>query len=201
MWICSRCAEEVEDDFEVCWNCSTSKDGTPPETAAPAARVRDSGSSEQPILELQSVQRLFWAIIATGLALPALAGLIVRETLRAQGKPVTSLEDGFFALLIATPVFAAAFVPVAFRARSALRQTPDVETLFTTCGGYAGVSAVTAWMLLFEYWPSGDRGAILFWAPFIPFLVGYIGSWAGVFFGLVAYHIRAWFQARNKVAQ
>jgi formylglycine-generating enzyme required for sulfatase activity len=27
MWICVKCAEEVEDSFEICWNCGTSQDG------------------------------------------------------------------------------------------------------------------------------------------------------------------------------
>jgi hypothetical protein len=28
MWYCMKCHEEVEDSFEVCWNCGTSVDGT-----------------------------------------------------------------------------------------------------------------------------------------------------------------------------
>ena len=29
MWICPECHEEVQDDFEVCWNCQNEKDGMP----------------------------------------------------------------------------------------------------------------------------------------------------------------------------
>ena len=29
MWTCSKCGENVEDDFEVCWSCGSNKDGTP----------------------------------------------------------------------------------------------------------------------------------------------------------------------------
>jgi hypothetical protein len=29
MWKCQQCGEEVEDTFNICWNCSTGKDGTP----------------------------------------------------------------------------------------------------------------------------------------------------------------------------
>jgi len=29
MWICSKCGENVEDDFEVCWSCGSNKEGTP----------------------------------------------------------------------------------------------------------------------------------------------------------------------------
>ena len=29
MWKCQQCGEEVEDTYDVCWNCSTGKDGTP----------------------------------------------------------------------------------------------------------------------------------------------------------------------------
>ncbi len=28
MWKCKNCGEEVEDNFEICWNCSSNKDGT-----------------------------------------------------------------------------------------------------------------------------------------------------------------------------
>jgi hypothetical protein len=28
MWQCTRCRETSEDNFDVCWNCGTSKDGT-----------------------------------------------------------------------------------------------------------------------------------------------------------------------------
>ena len=27
MWQCKKCNEEVEDSFEVCWNCGTTSDG------------------------------------------------------------------------------------------------------------------------------------------------------------------------------
>jgi len=29
MWKCSKCGENVEDDFEVCWSCGTNKEGMP----------------------------------------------------------------------------------------------------------------------------------------------------------------------------
>ena len=28
MWQCMKCRQEVEDNFDVCWNCGTSRDGT-----------------------------------------------------------------------------------------------------------------------------------------------------------------------------
>jgi DNA-directed RNA polymerase subunit RPC12/RpoP len=30
MWKCAGCGEEVEDDYNVCWNCQRAQDGTPP---------------------------------------------------------------------------------------------------------------------------------------------------------------------------
>ena len=29
MWICKNCKEEVEDNFDVCWNCGSDRDGAP----------------------------------------------------------------------------------------------------------------------------------------------------------------------------
>src|SRR6185503_2541521 len=31
MWKCHRCGEEVEDNFDVCWNCQAGRDGSLPE--------------------------------------------------------------------------------------------------------------------------------------------------------------------------
>jgi DNA-directed RNA polymerase subunit RPC12/RpoP len=40
MWKCSSCGEEVDDAFDVCWNCQRGKDGSPPPVAErPAARA------------------------------------------------------------------------------------------------------------------------------------------------------------------
>ncbi len=27
MWLCTKCREKLDDNFDVCWNCGTSKDG------------------------------------------------------------------------------------------------------------------------------------------------------------------------------
>jgi len=31
MWKCPQCSEEVEEDFDVCWNCGTDREGQPDE--------------------------------------------------------------------------------------------------------------------------------------------------------------------------
>lgn len=42
MWTCASCEEEVEDQFDVCWNCGTEKDGSlPDEPSRYAAMPRD----------------------------------------------------------------------------------------------------------------------------------------------------------------
>ncbi len=33
MWNCKHCGEQIEDDFEVCWNCQYGKDGSRPSRA------------------------------------------------------------------------------------------------------------------------------------------------------------------------
>ena len=35
MWICKNCGEDVEDDFDVCWNCQFDKNGSPPALVEP----------------------------------------------------------------------------------------------------------------------------------------------------------------------
>lgn len=51
MWKCPKCSEQVEDDFDVCWNCQTGKDGSSAETyfapAAPKTTAHtDAGTKE-----------------------------------------------------------------------------------------------------------------------------------------------------------
>lgn len=41
MWNCTACNESIEDNFEVCWNCKTSKDGVPPNDLTPDELPRE----------------------------------------------------------------------------------------------------------------------------------------------------------------
>jgi len=42
MWTCSRCGEQVEDQFDSCWKCSTAKE--PGQPAAPGASEGGAGA-------------------------------------------------------------------------------------------------------------------------------------------------------------
>lgn len=44
MWVCRNCAEEVEDDFDVCWNCQTAKGASAP-AGAPSPRITQTASA------------------------------------------------------------------------------------------------------------------------------------------------------------
>ena len=49
MWRCPSCGESVQDNFEVCWNCCTSQDGTPPEGFKREPVARDNAGIRPPI--------------------------------------------------------------------------------------------------------------------------------------------------------
>lgn len=63
MWKCIACGEQIEDDFDVCWNCQTSKDGKPLEmlSSAPlpkeleSLRERFSKSYDEELLRIVNV--------------------------------------------------------------------------------------------------------------------------------------------------
>ena len=42
MWTCAKCGEEVEEDFEVCWNCGAAKDGGAPADEEEFERAKES---------------------------------------------------------------------------------------------------------------------------------------------------------------
>ena len=49
MWTCSNCQKSVEDSFEVCWNCGTSKDGVEDPAFVRLAKEGDSVPAENPV--------------------------------------------------------------------------------------------------------------------------------------------------------
>jgi len=44
MWTCATCGEQIEDTFDACWKCGTSKDGV-----ADPGFAADAGPSSDPI--------------------------------------------------------------------------------------------------------------------------------------------------------
>jgi hypothetical protein len=53
MWKCVKCREELEDSFEVCWNCGTSKDGV----EDPTFRKADEPAPESADTRIQATPR------------------------------------------------------------------------------------------------------------------------------------------------
>lgn len=43
MWKCLKCGEEIEDDFEVCWACGTSREGIEDPAFKPAETLQNAG--------------------------------------------------------------------------------------------------------------------------------------------------------------
>src|ERR1700733_8446507 len=50
MWACSKCGEQVGDDFEVCWSCGTSKDGVEDPTFRRADDPEETAGAGDPSL-------------------------------------------------------------------------------------------------------------------------------------------------------
>ncbi len=48
MWTCSSCGSAVDDVFEVCWSCGTSRDGVPDPTFV---RADDAGPVDDPSVD------------------------------------------------------------------------------------------------------------------------------------------------------
>lgn len=91
MWRCSKCGAEVEDDFEVCWNCSTARSGASyeefhadiPSASAPAPIV---APEVEQIAVLQAIEDGIGAIARHRVLL--LAGVLL---------VASRLADSFFA--------------------------------------------------------------------------------------------------------
>lgn len=66
MWRCANCKESIEEDFNVCWNCQTGRDGSPPVIAVVSEadavtrskqRAESAVAAESP--EVQSLMRRY----------------------------------------------------------------------------------------------------------------------------------------------
>jgi uncharacterized protein YbjQ (UPF0145 family) len=98
MWKCSKCREEVEDSFEVCWNCGTANDGTVDPSfhreendQAPPSEDEETAISAGPVKPAARTRKI---IVTTGneVAGQAIAryigivrGIVVRSPTIAQG--------------------------------------------------------------------------------------------------------------------
>ena len=51
MWKCINCAEQIEDDFETCWNCGFDKDGTPPTPLQRSSQDEETVASFDPLMQ------------------------------------------------------------------------------------------------------------------------------------------------------
>jgi len=82
MWKCSKCSEQIEEALDVCWNCGTSKDGSPPtaqfvesrrvvsEAAQPLShRKQKSDSPDSPAQTKYSSIVFTLLLVALGIAL------------------------------------------------------------------------------------------------------------------------------------
>lgn len=143
------------------------------------------GPSAEHVKQPAWLSRLFWTIIGTGLAWPSILGVIVREVLKAQGKPVVPLGKGVTCVIAGTFFFAAPFVALAFLGKSLLKRALSEDAsqvskkrfiLVGACVG-AGISLSVVWGMHDFF--QGESIAVLIFAPFSPFYVGFIGAAAG----------------------
>jgi len=49
MWKCKNCGEEVEDNFEICWNCGSNKDGKKTKMADEFQQQKKESDIEHPL--------------------------------------------------------------------------------------------------------------------------------------------------------
>jgi hypothetical protein len=81
MWMCSKCREEVDDDFEVCWNCGTTREGEEDATFRPDVEgVMDDKTYAQDLAARQDEQFVTVAVFGN-----APEAHMVRSRLEAEG--------------------------------------------------------------------------------------------------------------------
>src|SRR5262245_3733301 len=83
MWTCVKCRERVDDEFEVCWRCGTSREGIEDPTFLSADAEDVAAPEEEPLERIEGFQDL--VTVGTFRDLPEAHALKMR--LEAAGIP------------------------------------------------------------------------------------------------------------------
>src|SRR5262249_37160688 len=89
MWNCSKCGEKVEEDFEVCWSCGTTREGAPSPDFVPEQEGIVGDQAYQTLQAAQRVENL--VTVATFGNAPE--AHMVRSRLEAEGIHAFVMDD------------------------------------------------------------------------------------------------------------
>jgi hypothetical protein len=92
MWTCAGCSESIEDQFEICWSCGTSREGRPDPHFRRRVQRRDLPARPDP--SAPSLVRPFialFAALAWGIGGVGIFGLLLGGLLSAYGLAVLML--------------------------------------------------------------------------------------------------------------
>ena len=144
-------------------------------------------------------KRLFWVILIVGLALPSLAGIIVRTHLVTKGISVVSWLDGFEFILSATIfVFAPPFIGLAlfanFRLARAIESGTFQKWWHTIIGAFSGTTLTSIYLMFGSFENPEMRGLVIAawpWSLFVTLIYESAGGLLGGSLGWVAWKVRA----------
>lgn len=57
MWECSKCGEQIEDNFDSCWNCGIGKDGSQPLESQEFVKIKKENMLSRAIIKDKSKQK------------------------------------------------------------------------------------------------------------------------------------------------
>lgn len=171
-----------------------------PEAWAPAVpRAAAGENAEDPARDARraaSLRRWSRVVLAAGLALPAVVGVVVRETLKARGEPVVSIGAGVGWALLGTPLYALPFAVLAYLGRVTLRGAGEEEERAQPgkradilWGAFAGMTVAVAWSL-FDFYQSPESLQVLIFVPFFPFYAAVPGAVLGALAGWLVFRLR-----------
>jgi outer membrane protein assembly factor BamB len=92
MWQCPKCRERLEDSFEICWNCGTSRDGVEDSAFTRAGEESSESLRSSPVRTLE--QFIFVGLNGYALAMDRDTGEIVWSNNEMQSGYVSLLLDG-----------------------------------------------------------------------------------------------------------
>lgn len=100
MWQCTKCGEEIDDPFEACWNCGTSKDGVADPEFESETDAAEAGTPPENRWRLNA----FWAAaIVTGVA--GFVVFLVPPLVLMSNSPATRKMLGMYIVLAAAESF------------------------------------------------------------------------------------------------
>lgn len=166
-----------------------------------------------PVIRPDLIKKVFWAVIGTGLVLPAVLALLAIAVSLVEGKAVDISGIDLFVFVLVTVLFSLPYIVLGFIARAVLRKAFEeggdkpAQRSFLLAGIYLGMTVFIA-LTQYACFTDADAAAVFIevmvvpiFAPLLLFEIALPGIVIGAIVGLIAHSVWKFFRRSNGISK